>query len=334
MTKKKRIIAAVTAVIMLVLTLCAADLTNRTLMRKASRDRMQDLIEGETNKDILFIGNSHIMDGVIPMELWKEFGYASYLLCAEYNDMERYPAMLELALQYTDPSLVIVDIDNYWEKSPDDKTLMGYHEFADAYPLTRTKIRTTLELYPDMERRREILFPFYLYHSRWNDLSRNDLKKSETSNYLKGYEYTTESTPVEIPELVPQSEGVLLEDAYGLGALQRLITDCEKRGIRVLLVTIPYAADVPEQQYLQGMHTFAQRNGVSYLNLIEQEALVDEGSDYREAGHLNVHGAEKVTGFLGNYIRENYDIPVRSEEEPYRTEWNENYEKYQEFKQD
>lgn len=334
MTRKKRILAAVTAVIMLSFTLFVTDITNRTLMRKASRDRMQDLIEGETNKDILFIGNSHIMDGVIPMELWKEYGYASHLLCAEYNDMERYPAMLELALQYTDPSLVVVDVDNYWEKSPDDKTLMSYHEFVDAYPLNRTKVKTTLELYPDMERRREILFPFYLYHSRWNDLSRNDLKRSDTSNYLKGYEYTTESTSVEIPELVPQSDGVLIEDAYGLGALQKLIADCEEKGISVLLVTIPYAADVPEQQYLQGLHTFAERNGVSYLNLIEREALVDEGTDYREAGHLNVHGAEKVTTFLGNYIKENYDTPVRSGEEPYRTEWNENYEKYQEFKQD
>lgn len=332
MKTKKRIIAAVTAVIMLFLTLYAADLTNRTLMRKASRDRMQDLIEGETNTDILFIGNSHIMDGVIPMELWKEYGYTSHLLCAEYNDMGRYPAMLELALQYTDPSLVVVDVDNYWEKSPDDKTLMGYHEFADAYPLTKTKIKTTLELYPDMERRREILFPFYLYHSRWNDLSRNDLKKSDTSNYLKGYEYTTESTPVEIPEIVPESEGVLLEDAYGLGALRRLIADCKEREIQVLLVTLPYAADVPEQQYLQGMHIFAEKNGVSYLNLIPEESLVDESADYSDAGHLNMHGAEKVTGFLGKYIGENYDIPVRSEEEPYRTEWNQNYEEYQEFK--
>lgn len=331
MRNKKRIIAAVTVVIMLFLTLYAADLTNRTLMRKVSRDRMQDLIEGETNTDILLIGNSHIMDGVIPMELWKEYGYASHLLCAEYNDMERYPAMLELALQYTDPSLVVVDVDNYWEKSPDDKTLMGYHEFADAYPLTKTKIRTTLELYPDMERRREILFPFYLYHSRWNDLSRNDLKKSDTSNYLKGYEYSTKSIPVEIPEIVPQSEGVLLEDAYGLAALRRLIADCKERGIPVLLVTIPYAADVPEQQYLQGLHTFAQENGVSYLNLIPEESLVDESTDYGDAGHLNALGAEKVTGYLGKYIGENYDIPVRSEEEPYRTEWNKYYEEYQDF---
>lgn len=334
MIRKKQIIAVVTAVIMLFLTVCVADLTNRTLMRKASRDRMQDLIEGETNKDILFIGNSHIMDGVIPMELWEEFGYTSYLLCAEYNDMERYPAMLELALQYTEPSLVVVDIDNYWEKSPDDKTLMGYHEFADAYPLTGTKIRTTLALYPDMERRREILFPFYLYHSRWNDLCRNDLKKSDTAAYLKGYEYATESNAVEISELVPASEGVLLKDAYGLEPLEKLIELCKERGIPVLLVTIPYVADVPEQQYLQGMHTFSERNQAAYLNLIEQETLVDEDTDYREEGHLNVHGAEKVTRFLGNYIRENYDIPDRSGEEPYRTEWNDNYEKYLEFKQE
>ncbi|MGN1170819.1 MAG: hypothetical protein ACI4SZ_04125, partial [Lachnospiraceae bacterium] len=62
------------------------------------------------------------------------------------------------------------------------------------------------------------------------------------------------------------------------------------------------------------------------------EALVDESNDYSDAGHLNVLGAEKVTSFVGRYIGENYDIPVRSEEEPYRTEWNGNYKEYQEFK--
>ena len=60
MKTKKRIIAAVTVVIMLFLTLYAADLTNRTLMRKVSRDRMQDLIEGETINFIFITFNTVI----------------------------------------------------------------------------------------------------------------------------------------------------------------------------------------------------------------------------------------------------------------------------------
>ena len=62
MIKKKCVITAVITVVMAILTICGADWINQTLMRKASRDRMQDLIEAQTNKDILFVGNSHVMD--------------------------------------------------------------------------------------------------------------------------------------------------------------------------------------------------------------------------------------------------------------------------------
>lgn len=332
MIKKKCVITAVITVIMAIFTICGADWINQTLMHKASRDRMQDLIEAQTNKDILFVGNSHVMDGVIPMDIWRDFGYTSYILCAEYNDMERYPAMLELALQYCSPSLVVIDVDNYWQKSEPEEVLMGYHEFADAFPLTKAKIQTTCELFEDEETRREIIFPFWLYHSRWNDLSKNDLKKSETSFYLKGYEFTTDTSMVEISQIIGSQEGELFKDAYGLEALKKVIQMCREQGIEVLLTTIPYIADVQEQEYLQGLHEFAREQQVGYVNLIEKEALVDESCDYREGGHLNLSGAQKVTAFLGGYIKDNYQVPVRSEEEKYRKNWEEARRDYLAYK--
>ena len=332
MIKKKCVITAVITVVMAILTICGADWINQTLMRKASRDRMQDLIEAQTNKDILFVGNSHVMDGVIPMDLWRDFGYTSYILCAEYNDMERYPAMLELALQYCSPSLVVIDVDNYWQKSEPEEVLMGYHEFADAFPLTKAKIQTTCELFEDEETRREIIFPFWLYHSRWNDLSKNDLKKSETSFYLKGYEFTTDTSMVEIPQIIGSQEGELFQDAYGLEALKKVIQLCREQGIEVLLTPVPYIADVQEQKYLQGLHEFAREQQVGYVNLIEKEALVDESCDYREGGHLNLSGAQKVTAFLGGYIKDNYQVPVRPEEEKYRKNWEEARSDYLAYK--
>lgn len=332
MIKKKCVITAVITVVMAILTICGADWINQTLMRKASRDRMQDLIEAQTNKDILFVGNSHVMDGVIPMDLWRDFGYTSYILCAEYNDMERYPAMLELALQYCSPSLVVIDVDNYWEKSEPENSLMGYHEFADAFPLTKAKIQTTCELFENEEIRREIIFPFWIYHNRWNDLSKNDLKKSETSFYLKGHEFTTDTSIVELPQIITKQEGTLFKDAYGLDALEKVIQLCQERKIEVLLVTIPYVADISEQRYLQGLNSFAEKQGVNYISLIDKETLVDEKCDYREEGHLNFSGATKVTAFLGSYISECYNIPDRRKEEEYQKNWGEARATYLHYK--
>lgn len=329
---KKRVIAGILAVMMLLLSGYAAVRTNDILMRKTSRNRMQNLIKGETNKDILFVGTSHIMDGVIPVKLWDTYGYTSYILCGEYNDMDRNIPMLRLALQYTKPSLVVLDIENYWEKSPAENTLNGYHEYADAFPLNGEKIKTTMNLYQEKENRMEILFPILRYHDRWKDLSRGDFRKKGSDDYLKGYEFSADTQEIELYECVPTEGGVLLEDAYGVTAVEQFVDECHERGIEVLLVTIPFAANEDEQIYLQGLHKLAEQKGVRYLNLLTEKELVDGKTDFRDAGHLNVFGAEKVTEYIGAYIRENYNIPVRSGEADYQKEWDAHSAEYQEHK--
>lgn len=331
MQRRKKILTVLFTVFAIVLTVCFAHKTNRVLMRKASWNRMWDLIEKETNKDILFVGTSHVMDAVVPMELWERYGYTSYVLCAEYNDMERNIPMLRLALQYTQPELVVLDIDNYWEKSPEEETLIGYHEFADVFPLTWVKYRTTCELYKENKSaRREILFPFLLYHNRWNDLSRNDFRDEVGEDFWRGYEFATDSVPVETTDPVSRSEAVLPPDAYGVGEIERFIAECKSRGIDVLLMTAPFAADTQEQQYLQAVYEIAERNGVPYVNMLENREIVDADTDYRDEGHLNFSGAVKVTDYIGNYFREHYEIADRRTDAAYEV-WQEDCEEYREY---
>lgn len=325
---KKRIIASVLAVGLLLLSVYTVVRVNDILIRKTSRNRMQGLIEDETNKDILFVGTSHIMDGIIPAELWDMCGYTSYVLCSEYNDMDRNVPMLRLALQYAKPSLVVLDVDNYWEKSPAENTLNGYHEYADAFPLSKEKITTTWELYEDQETRAEILFPILRYHERWKELSRGDFRKKGGADYLKGYEFSAEVQEVELYEVVQKEQGALAEDAYGVAVIEDFIDECHARGIEVLLVTIPFAADTNEQIYLQGIHDLAEKKGVAYLNLLTVDGLLDQTADFRDEGHLNVFGAQKVTEYLGRYIEENYAVPVRNEDAAYQQEWNADYEEW------
>ena len=59
-----------------------------------------------------------------------------------------------------------------------------------------------------------------------------------------------------------------------------------------------------------------------------EENMLDPTTDYRDDGHLNVFGAQKVTAFMGNYISERYDIPDRSEDTFYKEKWNGDYQEY------
>ena len=330
MQGRKKVLTVIFTVVAFVLTVSFAHKTNQVLMRKTSWNRMQDLIEGETNKDILFVGTSHVMDAIVPMELWERYGYTSYVLCAEYNDMERNIPMLRLALQYTQPELVVLDIDNYWEKSPEDKTLIGYHEFADAFPLTWEKYVTTRMLYGENKSaRREILFPFVLYHNRWNDLSRNDFRDEVSDDFWRGYEFATDSMAVAMADPVSRSDGVL-PDVYGVAAIERFIVECKSRGIDVLLMTAPFGASTQEQEYLQGIYEIAERNGVPYVNMLEDPEVINANTDYRDEGHMNISGAVKVTDYIGSYISKQYKITDRKKDESYGT-WQEDYEEYRAY---
>ena len=54
--------------------------TYRLLERKDGRVRVEPFAKEESDIDVLFFGTSHVVDGIYPMELWKDYGIASYNL--------------------------------------------------------------------------------------------------------------------------------------------------------------------------------------------------------------------------------------------------------------
>ncbi|MBE5847005.1 MAG: hypothetical protein E7300_04940 [Lachnospiraceae bacterium] len=331
--KKKTIIKTLAAVIAIVLGVMLAHTIHFTLLRKASYNRMEDFLHNKTNEDVLFVGNSTIMDGVIPAELWNAHGITSYILCAEYNDMDREPMMLRMALDYCKPKLVVLNVDNYWGKSEPENTLIGYHEFVDAFPLSETKIRTVCELYPDNAARAELLVPLYIYHDRWKELGNNDFRKRNQSRLFKGFELTLEVQQIEPAAPVAPENGNLLESAYGIESIKKIVSICRDRGIDVMLVTVPYEANEEEMALTAGVHKLADALEVPYINFFDRMDLFDTAADFKDINHVNLYGAEKVTEALGEYLAEHYDLPDHRSEEAYAS-WHEDYEDYRAYREE
>ena len=73
-----------------------------------------------------------------------------------------------------------------------------------------------------------------------------------------------------------------------------------------------------------GLAAYAKEQKIPYLdlNLKQKELGIDWQMDTVDKGdHLNLTGARKVTRYLGNYLKENYELPDHREEQSYR-EWN------------
>ena len=276
--------------------------------------------------DILYLGTSHILNAVFPMELWAECGYTSYNLGGNSNTMAISYWTLMNALDYTTPKLVVLDC---FEASYDARyrsTFFAHHSL-DAFPLSSTKAAAVCDIFSapeDRHLRSDFLFKFSLYHTRWKELSASDfISGSKTDKGAEpkiGISAPAQSTPTD--KVLPSSP-----DNIGFLYLNKILDECENRGIDVLLTYLPFPA--PEESWMEAnyVQTLAQERKVDYLNFLKLDVVNFATDCLDSTSHLNPSGAEKVTHYLGEYIREHYDIPDHRNDDSY-AHWDEDYKKY------
>ncbi|MCD8362742.1 MAG: hypothetical protein LUC98_07250 [Lachnospiraceae bacterium] len=337
----KRLLACLVSLCLLVLIL--AGLTD-LVQRKASDYKYQAFFEEEENIDVLFMGTSHVINGIFPMELWKDYGIASYNFGGHSNAIATSYWVMELAMEYSSPSLVVIDCLSL---SSNYKTATGYssvHVSLDAFPLSLKKAEAVMDLLDDeamdqaiaegsVEETEErsplgLLWDFSVYHSRWSELSKDDFEPA--AGVEKGAESRIAvAVPNEIVR-VPKSEK-LEEDTVAVQYLEKMIADCQERGIDVLLVYLPFPASEGQWKDANRVYEIAEEYGVNYINFLDMN-IVDFDTDcYDTASHLNPSGARKVTDYLGEYITEHYDLTDHRAEEAYAG-WDEDYESYKDYK--
>ena len=321
------VIACVAIVLMVMLSFAAFHL----FTRKTAEDRMRRFFDSNTNKDILFIGTSQVAADVSPMELWEHYGYSSYILCAAKDGVQRDLAMLRIALRYTTPKLVVINTDRYWKQDSTEDQLAGFHMFADAVPITKTKIDATYELYDRSADRARILFPFSEYHARWKEIADGDFVPDPNPGIMRGSTYGTGlGHPVRY-DMIDRSEKEVPE-GDGQKILGEIITECHKRGIEVFLLTLPLEADAKQQRWFNSLDDLAERCGIEHVNLLGRTDIYDYDTDFSDGAHMNVSGSRKVSAFLGEQVLPKYEIPSRYDDPVYLQEWGDDYAQYLEMK--
>lgn len=310
-----------------------------TVERKDSYTKYMDFYEQDESFDVLFLGTSHVLRGIFPMELWNEYGIVSYNMSNHAETLAETYWVLKNSLNYTNPKLVVVDLYKIAlnEKiSQDEETgelLKGYlHDYLDSVPLSVTKIQAVMDLLP-REDWMEFLFDFSMYHERWKDLGQTDFVLDRSSE--KGAEAYAAIAGADEPAVVA-SDRRIEEDTTGKKYLRKMIELCQEKGIEILLTYIPYGGISEEKRmWANSGYTIAQEYGIAYANLLDVDGFLNYDIDCSDSdSHLNVSGGRKVTEYLGAYIRTNYDcVPDRRTDETYE-KWYADYQSYMEEKID
>lgn len=307
-------------ILLVVLAFCIYVATN-VLQRKSSSFKYTPFFEQKEDFDMLFMGTSHVMQGIFPMELWNDYGIVSYNFGGHSNRVPTTYWVMENALDYTKPKLMVIDVlyvgSN--EKVSDNSDFI--HLSFDCFPISHTKIKGIYELCDDRDAvdkngicyydcRNEYIWNLGKYHSRWNELTENDITDGMVTKEKGAESRIGVDTPPAF-SLVDKTQVMNIDDTEGLKYLRRMIEECKARGIEVLLINLPYPAAEMDQLTANSIYKVAEEYNVNYINFVAMDNVVDYSIDLFDAEHLNPSGAMKVTDYLGHYITENYDIPDR-----------------------
>lgn len=295
--------------------------------RKDSKSKFNDFYSQEEDYDVLFLGSSHVLNGIYPMELWKDYGIISYNMAGHGNRMAMNYWILKNALEYTNPKLVVVDC---YMLGRDEKrgTIDQLHMSTDHIPYSETKAEMIQDLVEDEEQQKDFLWKFNIYHNRWNELATKDFNGEYSPE--KGAESRIAVAKAE--EVEEQDDSYELEEkTAGTEYLCKIIELCQEQEIQVLLTYLPFMGNEGWQPEMNAAAEIAKDYDINYLDFYTLLEQVNVDTDYYDTTHMNPSGARKITDYLGEYLTVEYDIEDQSENEAYE-HWQEDYETYTAFK--
>lgn len=319
---------------------------SKLVERKTSVRKYEDFFEATEDFDVLFVGTSHVINGIFPMEIYDDFGITSYNFGNDASTMAMSYWTIVNALDYASPKLIVLDMYGISTRTKVNNVSFDYiHSAFDAFPISRNKVRMAYDItddsmldeliqagdYSDNSKGSplQVLFNYSVYHNRWND--------------LKWYDFNVNFTPekgadsrigVAEPNNIVEYDGSFLNtDNISFVYLNKIIEECKHRDIQLLLVYLPYPSTVSTYREINAAAKIADEHNIEFIDLISDNVVNYRTDMFDSISHLNPSGARKVSHYLGEYISNRYCLANHKiSEDSISSSWNEEYKKYLGFK--
>lgn len=300
--KKRAGYRKVLSVLMVVaLFVCGYIYCDRLFVNKRSMQKYAQLFdENEKDFDVLFLGSSHVINGVSPLDLFHDYGIPSFNLSMHSNFLKSGYYLLKETLEIFQregrhlPKLVVLDVYT------GDESIGDLHNAWDSFPLGRTKVQMARGLAND-EDYIGLVMPFSLYHSRWKELQKNDFLPDINQLYGAEPKYGVSYSGSEVIT-DPNDRKEIPEDK--LSYVDKTKRLCDSYGITLVLIHIPYSWDPDRQREANSFYGYAEENGLCFVNYMNEDLGLDLDIDFYNMGHLNPAGMRLMTKELGELLQE------------------------------
>lgn len=275
--------------------------------------QMRDFYHYEDIFDVIFIGSSHVGVNVDSEILSEEYGIESYNLWTAMQPAWNSYYYLKEALKTQTPELVC--LDTYIITQDIEYSDYSYAIF-NTFGMKPSRDKwEAIKVSTGAENQMDLLLGWPTYHTRYSELSEMDFKWFPWNYKMGGRTVDAgfESCPIEEPEMVAESDRMDLhpkEEEY----LRKFIELAQSNGIEVFLFTAPYTASTDTQKRCNEIGSIADEYGIQYVNYNNQyqEIGIDYNIDFSDkSGHFNNYGINKFTMYLGKYLKDQYELPIR-----------------------
>ncbi|MDO4739369.1 MAG: SGNH/GDSL hydrolase family protein [Eubacteriales bacterium] len=270
----------------------------------------EEYYRDEAPHEVLMVGDCEIYESFSPVTLFQEYGISSYLRGGPQQLAWHSYYLLEDALRYETPRVVVYNVLALKYNKPQSEAYNRMN--IDGMRWSGSKARCILASMTPEEHFLDYLFPILRYHSRWAELTRDDFVHLFSKELVthSGYSMRADVKPqTGFPPAMPLADYTLGDKA--MGYLQKMADLCKEKGVALVLVKAPTEYPHWYAQWDEQIVRFAQENGLQYVNFIplQQQIGLDMTQDTYDGGlHLNKQGAEKLSRYFGAWLKERFDL--------------------------
>ena len=267
--------------------------------------------EPKNTIDAVFVGDSEVYRSIMPLRIWEDYGITSYVCSTPAQRLYYSLEFLEKAFETQCPKYVFIETNSF---------------FRDFTVSDR------------IENKAEKLVPFFRYHTNIREIFADgfNLKKifsspdySSTIND-KGYRLSLKvrGRKPKNNYMAYSKEREQISDA-NIKYIKRIKAFCEKNGASLIFLSIPSCQNYNYKRH-NSISDLANLLCVSYIdmNLLNKEVPINWKKDtYDKGDHLNYHGAEKVSVYLGKYLFETNTLQDKRNDRDYES-WNDSVDNF------
>ncbi len=243
--------------------------------------------EPQDTIDVLFVGDSEVLNSFRPREMYEDFGFTSYDCSSPGQKLPYAKHLVHRALRNQSPKVVVIETHMLYLK----------FSFSDAF---KSEVESVL--------------PVFEYHNRWKALHGYDFYRTPEYTWVnpdKGFRAVDGVMPADTSEyMVPMDteEPITpLAEFY----LRDIINYCREHGARPVIASVPSPVNWNMERH-NYMTRFAAEEGVDYIdfNLEPTKVEIDWQTQTRDGGdHLNLSGTNVFSSYAGKLLSERYELP-------------------------